>query len=135
MADAYYELGAASRLQGSFALALDFARRIIKIDSELSALDPVNTDLKGQLGQAYCLLGDIYLGRSSKAPGRSSRYADLKEALSSYGKALDIYKNLRQAGALPHSQIPELERISREILHCNALLGKPNGDAATRMVN
>ena len=132
MADAYYEIGEAFRLQNNFAVALDFGRRTIKIDNDLIALDPVNTDWKEQLGQANCLLGDVYLARGLKVPaGQQPRSSDLKGALSSYQKAQEIYQTLRQAGALPYSLISELERIPREILHCNALLGRSKADSGT----
>ena len=132
VADAYYELGEAFRLQGDFAAALDYGRRTIKIDTDLSALDPVNMDLNEGLGQANCLLGDAYLARGLKvAAGQHPRASDLKQALSSYQKAREIYQALRQAGALPYSLISELERIPREILKCNALLGRTKVDTRT----
>jgi len=125
MADSYYPMGEAFRLQGNFAKALDFGQRIMKIDTGLSALDPVNTDVKGQLGQAYGLLGDVYQARAAQlSAGRRQRASDLKEALASYQKASEICQNLRQAGALPYSQISELERIQREIRSCDAVLSK-----------
>ena len=132
MADAYYEIGEAFRLQGNFAAALDYGQRTIKIDADSSALDPVNMDLKVGLGQANCLLGDVYFARGLKVhEGQHPRSSDLREALSSYQKALDIYNTLRQGGALPYSLNSELERIPREILHCNALLGLSNLDSPT----
>jgi hypothetical protein len=76
MADADYELGVASRLQGKFAAALDFGQRTIKVDMDLIALDPPNVDLKEQLGEANCLLGDVYQAGGLKVhagqPPRSS---------------------------------------------------------------
>jgi tetratricopeptide (TPR) repeat protein len=125
MADAYFELGEVFRLQSNFAEALEFGRRTIKIDTDLSALDPANMDLKEELGPAFGLLGDTYIARGLKvSAGQHPRSSDLKEALSSYQKSQEIYQSLRQAGALPYSLTSELERMSREIQHCETLLNR-----------
>lgn len=126
MADSYYAMGEAFRLQGNFAQSLEFGGRTIKIDTDLSTLDPVNNDLKVQLGQANGLLGDVYLAQSLKVPASGPHNStDLKDALSSYQKAFDIDSTLRKAGALPYSLNSELERISHEMQRCVILLSQP----------
>jgi hypothetical protein len=70
-----------------------------------------------------CLLGEVYKARGLQGL-QQRKSIDLKEALNSYQKGHKIYKSLHQEGALPFSEISELDRVEREIARCTAALNK-----------
>lgn len=132
LADAYYGLADAFRRQHNEARALDFGRRALTISSELQTADAANAQSKLQLAKAYGVLGDAYQARAlSAVPGQPGRSKDLKEALSSYQRALEAYTALQQNGGLPYSERSEMARLPREMTRCGAGLQKSEARHAT----
>ncbi|HWX53656.1 MAG TPA: serine/threonine-protein kinase [Verrucomicrobiae bacterium] len=117
LAEAYYGQGETFLQQGHVGRAIDMAHRAVEISNALAAADPANADSKVQLAMAYGLLGDAYQARSLGV-ANGQHHFDLSEALIAYHKALDLDQSLKQAGALPHSQVSELDRLSHAIARC-----------------
>jgi len=132
LSDANIGMGESFRQRGNFSKAIDVAGRAVQLSSELVAADPVNAESKAQLARAYCLLGDAHEMRGlGTGRGGQPRPPELKEAVSSYQKGLEIYTALHQAGKLPSSDNAELSRVQQQIAKCDARLQKKQSSVSS----
>ena len=83
--------------------------------------DPDNVDLRVSEAQAYSWLGRTLVQLGTTAPaGEAKRY--WRDGREMFQRALAIWEDLRDRGALAPDDAPNLDEAFREIAKCDAVL-------------
>jgi non-specific serine/threonine protein kinase/serine/threonine-protein kinase len=105
--------------------ALEHARRCAELFNELVASDPQNVIYSRNLGLACERVGgaQTLLAKDETQPA-AKRLQNLREARSSYAKALELFTGMRDRGALMPNDAHQIPKFTKKIGDTDVEIGK-----------
>jgi hypothetical protein len=108
------------------AAALRYAQEELELNDKMFALQPANTNVRrsqaathAQLGQAFRLIAVA----SSSSP--ESGHQNWRTARDEFRKSLELYRELKDKGALVGAEAGKVEELTQELAECDRALGSP----------
>jgi tetratricopeptide (TPR) repeat protein len=120
LAVAHADVSEALTTTGSIAEAVDHAQRALSILQELSAADPGNVVYSRNIGLCYEKLAAAFqrLGADGSR-SREQRTTDWREARNWYGKAWEVFSDLRDRGTLMPADSGQPMKFETKMRECD----------------
>ena len=114
LASDYNRLATSQAKLGAREASLANHTRAVTMSRELQKRNPTNVELKAAVGLALAGRADAYAG-FARAPGSTTRDADLAAAERDYAESVAIYTALRETGSIEGSDLETLANNTKAL--------------------
>lgn len=124
-------IGEALAKLGRLREAMESYRNELRLAEALAASDPANAENRFDLAMTCSKLGQTQAALASQSKTtRDERIEGWREARSWFQRSLDIFLDQRRRGPIRAVYAGEMEKVEKEISHCDAALSKFQPSAA-----